>query len=241
MILVAGDEGASAWSEKIIGTDYTFTYPNNAEILIVTQGRVININNALDKKYVTLEEISGLYKMHSDCSIAHSYDEGVVTQIDGEEIILYTCFSCGDTKTVSLPNDFSFSLTWGFDGEYDSTTGHLVTGYNYDLNKKCETTLLFDHDELMNIYRILYNGGLFEIKESFRASDQLVEPSYSIYISYSVGGEAVSFSIGGASYLSYTEWEVHSDLCYAYNKVISEFIKSSEEYKALPPNQKVYY
>lgn len=240
VVLVGGDEASSPWSENIIGTDYTFTYPDNSQIWVINQGMVLTLNEALDRNIITLEALGEFHKKHNDCSIEHSYDQGVITEIEGSEQILYTCIVCQNTKTISLPNDFSFSLTFGFDGKYDSVTGHLETGYNYDLGVKCETTLLLDHNELMNIYRIFYNGGLFEIKDSFGASNQHAIPSYNIKISYTVDGETVNFTITGASYISYSQWEINSELAYYYNKVITDFIKSSEEYKALPPNQNIY-
>lgn len=232
-------EGVSN-SEKVLGTEYTFTYQEGRKVLVYTQGMVLSLNEAFDRELITLDIIKELYEFHKDCSIQHNYDEGAVVQTSEGEIILYTCRVCQDTKTVSLPKDFSFRLTWGFDGYYDSETGHLESGYNYDLGQKCETTLILDHNELMNVYRILYNGGLLEIKEGFMASNQFVVPSYSIDFGYTVDGETASFSIVGASYLSYTKWEEHPEFAYAYFTVINEYIKSSDEYKALPPNQNVY-
>ena len=232
-------EGVSN-SEKILGTEYTFTYQEGRRVLVYTQGMVLSLNEAFDRELITLDIIKELYEFHKDCSIQHNYDEGAVVQTSEGEIILYTCRVCQDTKTVSLPKDFSFRLTWGFDGYYDSETGHLESGYNYDLGQKCETTLILDHNELMNVYRILYNGGLLEIKEGFMASNQFVVPSYSIDFGYTVDGETVSFSIVGTSYLSYSKWEEHPEFAYAYFTVINEYIKSSDEYKALPPNQNVY-
>lgn len=143
-------------------------------------------------------------------------------------------------KIEPAPEDFSFTLTWGFDGYYDSKTGTLRNGYNYTLDTACETTLLLDADELAKIYKIFYDGGLFDIKENFSVSDYLWEPSYDIKISYTVGGETVSFTIYGASHLTYDQWSVRSDFGQTYFQVIDEFIKSSDEYKALPKNQMLY-
>ena len=139
-----------------------------------------------------------------------------------------------------MPNDFAFSLTWGFDGKYDSQTGHLENGYNYQLDADCETTLVLTQEELMNVYRLLYNANAFTIKENLIVGNTSWMPSYMIFISYSVGGETVNFSIDGeydAYY--YSDWDVHPEFGYAYYKIV-EFIKSTEEYKALPPNTNAY-
>ena len=238
---VAGSEAAACWSDKILGTDYTFTYADSGEILIYVWGRLLSLNQALDEGYITTEIVAELNENHHDCAIVHSYDEGVITQIPGGgEEILYTCHICGATKTAPLPEDFSFAFTWSFDGYYNSKTGLLRNGYNYTLDTECKTSLVLDHNALMNIYRILYNAGFLEIREDFRASDRSPEPSYDIKIHYEVDGEIVDLTIKGATSLSYSEWVINSAFCFAYNQVIEEFIKSSEEYKAMPPNQNLY-
>lgn len=230
----------AAWSERIIGTDLTFTYADGRELLVYTQGMPLTLNEAYDKGYLTLAQLQELNEEHRDCSVAHSYDAGVVTKENDQEIILYTCSICGETQTVPLPSDFSFTLTHGFDLFYDSATGHLENGYNYDLDVKCETTLVLDHAELMDIYRILYNGNLFEIKETFFATDQQMEPSYEIEISYTVNGETTTFEIWGASHTTYSDWQLWPEFGYAYEKVVNDYIISSEEYGAMPPNQNMY-
>lgn len=236
------DEAATegAWSEKIIGTDLTFTYADGRGMLVYTQGMPLTLNEAYDKGYLTLAQLEKLNEGHRDCSVAHSYDAGVVTKENDQEIILYTCSICGETQTVPLPSDFSFTLTHGFDLFYDSATGHLKNGYNYDQDVKCETTLVLDHAELMDIYRILYNGNLFEIKEIFFATDQQMEPSYEIEISYTVNGETTTFEIWGASYTTYSDWQLWPEFGYAYEKVANDYIIGSEEYGAMPPNQNMY-
>jgi len=232
--MVGGSATGACWSEKIAGTDYTFTYTDSREILIYTQGRILTLNEA--RGYLTSEILEELNKNHHDCEIAHSYDEGVITSQE----ILYTCKICGITKTVPLPDDFSFTLTWSFDGYYDSKTGELKNGYNYTLDTACETTLLLDDEELANIYRILYNGGLSEIKEDFRASKGSWSPSYDIKIGYTIGGETVAFTIQCASFLHHTEWKVNPAFGYAYYRILEDYIWNSEEYKAMPRNQKIY-
>ena len=146
----------------------------------------------------------------------------------------------GETDTVELPDDFAFSLTWGFDGAYDSKTGLLENGYNYHLGAACETTLVLTREELMDVYRLLYNANAFAIKEDFWISDRLGSPYYTINFSYSIEGEPVNFKIDGEPFLNYyTDWEVHQEFGYAYYKIV-DFIKNTEEYKALPPNTNFY-
>lgn len=170
------------------------------------------------------------------CDIPHCYDEGVIA----EDAILYTCDACGGTKTVEMPNGFAFSLTWGFDGAYDSKTGLLKNGYNYQLGVDCETTLILTREELMDIYRLLYNANAFDIKGDFTVSEILGHPSYRVKFSYSMNGETVSFIIDGETFVrDYTDWQVNQAFGYAYYQIV-DFIKSTEEYKALPPNTNIY-
>ncbi len=170
----------------------------------------------------------------------HTYDDGVVTQASNQEVILYTCQTCGETKTVEMPEDFAFSLTWSFDGKYDSQTGHLENGYNYNLGAKCETTLVLTRAELMDIYRLLYNANAFAIKEDFFASEILGHPNYRLKIGYTLNGETVNFMIDGETFVrDYTDWKEHQAFGYAYYEIVN-FIKSTEEYKALPPNTNLY-
>lgn len=238
-MLAEGDD--FIWSDKIWGTPYTFTYANEREILIYYQGKLLTLNEAFDRGIIALDILAELNQDHHSCGIAHSYDEGVVTQVDQNEVILYTCYICGETKTAELPDDFAFSLTWGFDGAYDSKTGLLENGYNYKLGAKCETTLVLTHEELMDIYRLFYNANFTEIKEDFVVGNVFVQPYYDIEISYTINGETVDFTIDGEvlAYF-YTDWELHSELGYAYYKIV-DFIRNTEEYKSLPPNTNMYY
>ena len=237
------DEKSSlgARSDKILGTKYTFTYGDAREILIYYMGRLLNLNQAYERGYISEDNLKELNENHHDCSIAHSFDEGVVSNNLFKKAIVYTCYICKEEKEVELPQDFSFSLTFGFDGYFNSEDGYLVNGYNYELDKKCETTLKLTSKELMDVYRIMYNASLFDIKDNIFVSDILGSPSYNIKISYTLNGEKVSFKIIGASFLNYySDWETYPQVGCAYQKIVNDFIKSSKEFKSLPPNTNIY-
>ena len=158
-------------------------------------------------------------------------------------IVIFCLVGC-DTNMTSLPHempeDFSFTLTFGFDGYYDSKTGILKNGYNYDLNSECQTTLLFDEKELEEIYQIFLEGSIDRWPEELTVSDNLFEPSYDIQISFTADGKTENIKIYGASFLSLDEWKTGVRLGKCYFKIVDEYIKSSEEYKSLPPNQQLY-
>ncbi|MBQ8293478.1 MAG: hypothetical protein IJX78_06760 [Bacilli bacterium] len=159
-------------------------------------------------------------------------------------LIFSLCLVGCDTNMTSLPEempeDFSFALTFGFNGYYDSKTGVLKNGYNYDLDCECETTLLFTEQELKEIYEIFLEGSIDRWNEKLTVSDNLVNPSYTIDIFFTANNKTIDITIYGASYISFDKWENGVKLGKAYYKIVNQYIKESEEYKALPENQILY-
>lgn len=139
-----------------------------------------------------------------------------------------------------MPADFSFTITFGFDGYYDSKTGILQNGYNYDLACECETTLKFSEEELKEIYEIFLEGSIDRWNEELTVSYNLVKPSYIIDISFTANSETINIRIFGASFIGLNEWENSVELGKAYYKIVDEYIKASDEFKSLPKNQKFY-
>ena len=241
--MLSESTGGEPHGDRITSTSYTFTYADDREIMVYAEGELISLDVAYLQKIITEEDLLALLSNHSDCNIAHSYNAGeIVKDVSGGNKILYTCTLCDAEKTVSMPDDFSFALTWSFDGYYNSETGYMENGYNYTQDTKCETYMHLTQYELIDIYRLFYNGELFDITDSFVASDIMVEPepSYVIEISYKAEGKEISFKIGGASYTTYKDWEVCSELGYAYEKIVKDYILSSEEYNSMPPNENLY-
>ena len=226
-----------SWVDKVVGTECTFTYPDGREILVYFNGRIYTLDRAYDKGYVSLDIIEKLNEEFSNCLLSHNYNDGV---INSENKIEYTCKTCKDKQYVELPGSFSFTLTFGFDGYYNSETGRLSNGHNYTLDQDCETTLLFDQNELMEIYKIFYNGNYQNMEGDIRVSDSWWEPSYDIRISYTIDGVKNDVKILNASYITYSEWEIYPEFGYAYYKIVNDFIKASDEFKSLPPNENLY-
>ena len=233
--------GGEPHGDRITSTNYTFTYADGRDILVYAEGKLLSLDVAYLRQIFTEDDLLALLVNHSDCNIAHSYNDGVIVQnLSGVEVILYTCTLCGATKTVEMPEDFAFTLTFGFDGSYNSETGYLENGYNYTLNTKCETEMHLTRSELLDIYRLFYNGEIFDITANFVATDIMAEPSYVIKISYRIDGKENSFEIYEASYGTYRDWILHSEFGYAYEKVVEDYILSSEEFKSMPKNENLY-
>ena len=140
-----------------------------------------------------------------------------------------------------MPDDFSFTITFGFDGYYDSKTGVLKNGYNYDLSCECKTTLKFSEEELKEIYGIFLECSIDRWDEELTVNDNLVKPSYIIDISFTANTETINIRIFGASFIGLNEWNNSVKLGEAYYKIVNEYIKTSEEFQSLPKNQKYYY
>ena len=158
-------------------------------------------------------------------------------------LLFALCFAGCDTYMTSLPHkmpeDFSFSLTFDFDGYYDSKSGVLKNGYNYDLNRECETTLIFTEEELQEIYSIFLEGSIDRWEEELTVNKS-IPPSYVIEITFTANSQTEKVKIYGASHIGLDEWETGVRLGKAYFRIGDEYIKNTEEYKSLPPNQNWY-
>lgn len=155
-------------------------------------------------------------------------------------ICLFGCESDLFIFPQEMPDDFSFTLTFGFDGFYDSKTGVLKNGYNHDLNCECETILLFSKTELKEIYKLFLDSSIDKYDEQLIVSNTSVNPSYNINISFVADNVTKNIVIYGASYLMADEWENSIKLGETYYKIVDEYIKATAEFKSLPPNQKFY-
>ena len=158
-------------------------------------------------------------------------------------LLFALCFAGCDTYMTSLPHkmpeDFSFSLTFDFDGYYDSKSGVLKNGYNYDLNRECETTLIFTEEELQEIYSIFLEGSIDRWEEELTVNKS-IPPSCVIEITFTANSQTEKVKIYGASHIGLDEWETGVRLGKAYYRIVDEYIKNTEEYKSLPPNQNWY-
>ena len=158
-------------------------------------------------------------------------------------LLFALCFAGCDTYMTSLPHkmpeDFSFSLTFDFDGYYDSKSGVLKNGYNYDLDRECETTLVFTEEELQEIYSIFLEGSIDRWEEELTVNKS-IPPSYVIEITFTANSQTEKVKIYGASHIGLDEWVTGVRLGKAYYRIVDEYIKNTEEYKSLPPNQNWY-
>ena len=158
-------------------------------------------------------------------------------------LVFGLCLLGCDTNMTSLPeempDDFSFTLTFGFDGYYDSKTGILKNGYNNELECECKTILYFTEEELKGIYEIFRCYGIDRFDSELKATDQMAKPSYNIVITYFLNNKESKIIIQNGS-IGLNNWSYNKKLGEAYFKIVDEYIKASEEFKLLPPNTKIY-
>ena len=140
-----------------------------------------------------------------------------------------------------MPDSFAFSINWGFDGKYDSSTKVLSNGYNYDLDVKCKTELNLSKEQLQEIYEIVRNAKIDTYKEKIVTNKRVQSPTSELKITIYYGGEEHSVILLN-SYLNddmslYLQGEKVGK---AIKKIVEEYITSSDEYKSLPENQLTY-
>lgn len=148
-----------------------------------------------------------------------------------------------DLKTalpLTMPEDFSFSIHWGFDGYYDSATHELKNGYNEDLACVCKTELILTNEELTEIYRLLRSVKIDTIPEEINAGGLDIVPSYINYVKYEINNASKIVYIYNTQDIEIENWSCYKELGYAFDKIVNEYIESSEEYKSLPENQNRY-
>lgn len=163
-------------------------------------------------------------------------------------LTLVSAFSgCGTVKNNASQNDaddvladgFSFEITWGFDGCYNSKTGVLKNGYNDTLNTECVTNLKLTDDELREIYVLLEDVDFYELPEKISENEVMQDPSYNLKITVNRKNETKTVVIYSPM-KPLDEWSAYKDFGKAYFKIVNEYIKSSDEYKNLPPNTNLY-
>lgn len=154
-----------------------------------------------------------------------------------------TLAGCDSNRTSlprKMPDNFAFSLTFSYSGSYDSKTGVLKNGYNFDLNCDCETILKFSEEEMKEIYEIFRESFIDRRQKELTVSDNLVKPSHDIKISIIAGTISKNITIHGATSITVDEWKNSKSLGEAYYKIVDDYIMASNEFKSLPENQVFY-
>lgn len=165
---------------------------------------------------------------------------------ENNEYNIESNYKLTDMKTLEtalpkdVPDDFSFEVTFGFDGRYNSKTGELRNGYNNIQKIECKTTLFLSDEKLKEIYDLLKDAKIDTIPDNIMASYTHGDPNYNIYIKYSYGDVEKSIVAYEANFAKNGQWESCQELANSYYKIINEYIKNTDEFKSLPKNTNIY-
>ena len=155
-----------------------------------------------------------------------------------QDSILYT--ATNGAIMPQLSEKFSFEITWGFDGYYNSETGLLKNGHNAELNQDCVTNLTLSHEQLQEIYILLHSVHIYDLPSEIRENMTLVEPSYDLKLTINENGVSKSIVILSPFHPETAMWDYYEELRVVYYKIVDEYIRSSEAYQSLPPNTNLY-
>lgn len=140
-----------------------------------------------------------------------------------------------------MPTDFYFTVSWGFDGHYDSRTKILSKGYNYDLEQECATELVLSEEDLEEIYKIIRRVRIDKEFKEYNPKFFHSSPSPALGLNVFYENQVYSVIVEGAglndSMFFYKEGR---RIARAIRKIVQNYIINTEEYKSLPENQLFY-
>jgi hypothetical protein len=160
-------------------------------------------------------------------------------------LVLFLLCGCTVYRTTNLPEempaDFSFSVHWGFSGNYDSKTQELKDGFNYDLDCECKTQLELTVAELEEIYQIIRNAKIDSYNKEIMTERFSHTPSADMVITFHCGDIDHSVTLFGA-YLTdnMNEYLGGKEVGMAIKEIVQNYIINTEEFKSLPEDQQVF-
>lgn len=141
-----------------------------------------------------------------------------------------------------MPEDFSFALTWGVYGisSYDSRTGKLVKTKDATNPADYVTYLKLSDEALEFIYEDLHRLDVDSYPDEYDSDPRMgSDPSADLILTVRTGDHVKTITAKDVS-LSYQSWlpkgKKFLDTCLG----ISDFLMSTEEWKALP-DYEFYY
>ena len=138
--------------------------------------------------------------------------------------------------SVDVPEDFSFSLTWGTYGKssYDSATGILVKNSRATSAEDYVTTHTLTDWEKECIYKLLMaiDWDIYPQDEEYFPSVSLSDPYRTLIITIRNGGEVTKITAHASKKYSYKG--VHAKLFLDTCDAISDILEATAEWQALP-------
>lgn len=156
-------------------------------------------------------------------------------------VILLTGCSRDSAKS-DMPEDFSFSYVWGANGNssYDSTTGKLIKDRMANTEKKFETTLKLNKEELNEIWEQLSDIDISGYPTYYNPKpDVHSEPSMTIELRISYGDVQKLVACRNICY-SYQSGDEKGQKFLSLCKMIEDMIIATDEWKELPEYENYY-
>lgn len=159
-------------------------------------------------------------------------------------MLLIFLASCVPSMPEAMPEEFSFSITWGTFGEssYDSKTGTLVKTKNgYPLDREdYMTTCVLSKEEMETIYVLIRELDIEEYPDEFDLYDfQLADPYMTLSLTVhtdSVDKTVTAKEVGSFDTARTVKAKKYLDVI----KEIIDIMTAKEEWKAIPDSELEY-
>ena len=142
---------------------------------------------------------------------------------------------------VVVPDDFSFSLTWGTYGisSYDSATGTLIKTTDATNPADFITAYRLTEEERAYVYGLIRGLDLASYPEEYDPENGLSDPSMTLILTAVCNGTETTVRAEGIAH-SYQSKDPKGQAFLSVCKEISTLLQRTEEWKTLPPYEVLY-
>ena len=158
--------------------------------------------------------------------------------------MLIALAGCGQSRTPagSVPEDFSFSLTWGCYGisSYHSETGELIKTTDATNPSDYVTYYTLSAEEKSKIYAMISSLNLYSYPDAYNPNEGVFsEPSMTLVLTIHMNGTEKTVRAENIA-TSFTSKNKKGRSFLTTCKNISEMLTETKEWKALPDYEHLY-
>ncbi len=162
--------------------------------------------------------------------------------------ILVLSFTCCNSKDkvdapIVIPEDFSFSLTWGCYGEsyYDSKTGKLIKTTNATKPTDYRTKYILTEEDKEYIYNLISSLDISTYPNEYDPHDGLSSnPPMTLILKVTQNGTRKTVKAEGTA-ISFSSENKKGQAFLSVCEAIIDRLSSTEEWKALPDYEFYHY
>ena len=157
-------------------------------------------------------------------------------------LLIFTACSTKNEPVADIPNDFTFSLTWGCNGEsfYDSNTGKLIKTTNATNPDEYITTLLLNEIQKESVRNILSNLDFTKYPAQYNPNDKIESlPSMTLILTLQYGDTKKSITCKNIA-ISYESSIKDGQLFLTACSSLIDVITNTDEWKSLPEYEFFY-